>query len=572
MFNLHEFFIGESFCAQEYFGAHITENGCTFRTFAPSAQRVCVIGDFNAWHEDDMSQPENNGVWQTEIPAAKAGQLYKYVIYSQKGRVEHCDPYSVQMELRPNFASVIVSDESFDFDDEKWLRARTKNYDTPLNIYELHLGSWRRKEDGTPYKYDEIGGELIAYVKAHGFTHVELMPLSEHPVDASWGYQNTGFFAPTSRYGTKAALKKLIKQLHAANIGAILDFVPFHFALDSYALANYDGAALYEYDTKDVGVSEWGTHNFNFARGEVRSFMQSAAAMWLGEFHFDGLRMDAVSRAIYWLGDPARGVNPCSVAFIKTMNAGLLQRYPTAMLIAEDSTAFPKVTAPVAYDGLGFDYKWDLGFMNDTLEFMSQPPAARAANMGRLEFSMRYFYNELYILPFSHDEVVHGKKTIIDKLYGTYEEKFAEARLLYMYMFTHPGKKLNFMGNELAMFREWDEARECDYDLLKYPAHSEFNAYFKALSTIYAADERLYKGEYDSRAFNRINPKCDTPLLYAFERGYEKNRVTVLLNFSDKPAKVEFPKAKIIFATSEKAATATKTTITLAPYDGVIVE
>ncbi len=572
MFNLHEFFIGRSFCAHEYFGAHKVSDGFVFRTFAPSAQRVCLMGDFNSWQETDMLQPEKNGVWLTSVPCAKDGQYYKYVIYSKNGRVEHCDPYATQMELRPDFACIINDKKAFEFGDDEWIKSRTKNYDTPLNIYELHAGSWRTHSDGTPYKYDELAAELIPYLKAHGFTHAEIMPLSEHPVDASWGYQNTGFFAPTSRYGTPQQLKSLIKQLHAANIGVILDFVPFHFALDSYALANYDGTSLYEYDTKDVGVSEWGTHNFNFARGEVRSFIQSAASMWLSEYHFDGLRMDAVSRAIYWLGDPARGVNPCSVDFIKSMNEGLFEKYPTAMLIAEDSTAFLKVTAPVEYGGLGFDYKWDLGWMNDTLEFMSQPPQNRAENMGRLEFSMRYFYNELYLLPFSHDEVVHGKKTIIDKLYGTYEEKFLQARLLYLYMYTHPGKKLNFMGNELAMFREWDEARECDYDLMKYPAHREFNGYFKALSALYNSDERLYKGEYDMAAFRRIAPPCENPLLYSFERGYIGNSLTVLLNFSDTEAETEIGKSKIIFATTDKAAVIKKDAIILAPYGGIILE
>lgn len=285
------------------------------------------------------------------------------------------------------------------------------------------------------------------------------MPLSEYPFDGSWGYQTTGYFSPTSRYGTATQLQSLVNRLHNAGIGAIIDFVPAHFATDSYGLKEFDGSQLYEYPTSDVGESEWGTCNFIYSRYEVRSFLQSAANYWLDKYHFDGIRMDAVSRLIYWMGDENRGFNPKAIDFLKQMNAGLHALHPSAMLIAEDSTAYPHVTKPVNEGGLGFDYKWDLGWMNDTLDYMMKTSDERKELSGKLTFSMYYFYNERYLLPLSHDEVVHGKRTIVDKIYGTYEEKFAQLRSLYLYMMMHPGKKLNFMGNEIAMFREWDEEK-----------------------------------------------------------------------------------------------------------------
>ena len=315
---------------------------------------------------------------------------------------------------------------------------------------------------------------LIPYLKENDYNYIEIMPLSEHPCDESWGYQNTGFFSPTSRYGTAEELMKFIDACHKNDIGVIMDFVPVHFAVDHYALADYDGTSLYEYPHQDVGVSEWGSCNFMHSRGEVRSFLQSAANYWLSVYHVDGIRMDAISRIIYWQGEPARGVNNNAVDFIREMNRGLKTLHPTAMLSAEDSTSFEGVTKPADQGGLGFDLKWNMGWMHDTLDYFATPFGERPGCYGKLLFSMHYFYNELYLLALSHDEVVHGKKTIIDKLWGSYAEKCAQLRTLYFYMYTHPGKKLNFMGNELAHFREWDEKRELDWDLLKYPFHDAF--------------------------------------------------------------------------------------------------
>lgn len=534
--DMHEFYTGRVFDAYEYFGAH-KENGCmVFRTFAPSASAVSVIGEFNGWNESYMNK--NGQVFELYCPEADYDQMYKYVIYSQNGeRREHCDPYGFGMELRPNFASITRDLNKYKFTDSKWLSQRDKNYDRPMSIYEVHLGSWHKNEDDENgwYTYDQIADKLIEYAKENGFTHLEFLPLSEHPADCSWGYQNTGFFAPTSRYGTAYQLMELVDKCHNAGIGVIMDFVPVHFAIDDYALAKYDGSCLYEYPDSDVTVSEWGTCNFIHSRREVCCFLQSAANYWLDKYHFDGLRMDAISRAIYWMGDPSRGVNNNTVEFLKMMNSGLKHRHSSAMLIAEDSTSFPKITAPVEYGGLGFDYKWDLGFMNDTLNYFRTPPAERPEKYHMLTFSMMYFYNELYLLPFSHDENVHGKATIIQKMWGDYEDKFKQARAFYMYIFTHPGKKLNFMGGEIAQFREWDEEKEQDWFLLKYPMHDSFHEYFKKLSGIYDTRPALYDGDYNMNSFKWIIVDGIEQCLYAYERVHDDDKIVCVFNFSDKP-------------------------------------
>lgn len=536
--NIQDFYIGKSFDAYEFFGAHKIGNKILFRVYAPNAAKVSLVGEFNDWQEEEMEQQYQSGIYSITSENARVGMMYKYCIHTRDGQVVyHCDPYGFAMELRPNSASYIVDLEEYKFSDDEWMNKRDKCYNKPLNIYEIHMGSWMKKNDETYnngwYRYNEIADRLINYVKENGFTHIEIMPLCEHPVDCSWGYQNTGFFSPTSRYGTNKELKELIDKCHKANVGVILDFVPIHFAVDDYGLAKFDGTELYEYPHKDVGASEWGTCNFIHSRGEVCSFLQSAANYWLKEYHFDGLRMDAISRAIYWQGNPARGVNSCAINFIRNMNDGLHKLHPTAMIIAEDSTAYPKVTAPVEYNGLGFDYKWDLGWMNDTLEYFKISPKERPNHYYKLTFSMEYFYNELFLLPFSHDEVVHGKATIIQKMWGDYEDKFKQCRALYMYMYTHPGKKLNFMGNEIAQFREWDEKREQDWQLIKMPLHYAFNKYIKRLNEVYDNYEALYKNEYDSSYFKWLEVNAPEKSVYIYERGRSDHRIIVALNFSD---------------------------------------
>ena len=536
--NLQKFYMGEAFDAYEYFGAHLEDGGVVFRTYAPNAHRITIVGQFNGWQEQPMEQLHQSGVWVGFSKDAHPGQMYKYVIYGQNGRVEHCDPYGFGMELRPGACSIIRDLSEYTFTDEKWMKKRTHAYDKPLNIYELHLGSWKMKGDKW-YSYNEIADELIAYLKEYGYNYVEFMPLSEHPFDGSWGYQNTGFFAPTSRYGTAAQLMELIDKLHNAGIGAIMDFVPVHFAVDAYGLKEFDGTALYEYPHKDVGESEWGSYNFIHSRREVACFLQSAANYWLKEYHFDGLRMDAVSRLIYWQGDEKRGENGVTINFLKVMNKGLHALHPTAILIAEDSTAYPGVTKDVDKGGLGFDYKWDLGWMHDTLKYFECHPYDRVFMPDKITFSIFYAYNERYILPFSHDEVVHGKKTIIDKLNGSYEQKFAQARLLYLYMMTHPGKKLNFMGNELAMFREWDEKREPDWELLKMPAHDSFHRYILELNKIYLKKASIWELDHTYDGFKWVECKSDNKCVFAYTRTGKKNTVLAVFNFSDKEATIE---------------------------------
>lgn len=543
---MNDFFTGRAFDAYTYFGAHPEGSGISFRVYAPNAAGVEIIGEWNGWNGITMFR-DNGGVYSVYCDGARVGQMYKYRIHRRDGVVtDHSDPYGFQTELRPNSASIITDLRAFEFDDEKWIKSRDKGYNRPMNIYEVHLGSWRTKpsetnrdeEESCPenwYTYKEIAEPLIEYVKEKGFTHIELMPVCEYPADCSWGYQVTGFYSPTSRYGTPDDLKYLVNACHNAGIGVICDFVPVHFAVDGYALAEFDGTGLYEYPNDGAGRSEWGSYNFNFYRGEVCSFLQSAANYWLSEFHFDGLRMDAISNALYWQGDSARGVNSGAVTFIRNMNSGLHHIHPTALLMAEDSTNYLKVTAPVEYEGLGFDYKWDMGWMNDTLDFFRTPPEERPKHYHKITFSMQYFYNELFLLPFSHDEVVHGKATIIQKMWGDYEVKFPQCKALYMYMFTHPGKKLNFMGNEFAQFREWDEKREQDWNLLKYPNHDSFRRFFTELAELYGSKPALYDGEYNMNTFQWLEADAVADCVYCYRRTSGKSSLVVALNLSDKP-------------------------------------
>lgn len=529
--DLHRFYIGECFDAYHYFGAHPTNTGWIFRVYAPNAKAVEVIGEFNDWHGTPMQRVDGGGIYEMTIDNALEGQLYKYHILGADERwLDRCDPYGFEMELRPGSASRLLDLDSYKFNDEAWHHIQNQHYDDPLNIYELHLGSFKRHGDGRFYSYLETAQELIPYLIENGFTHVEILPLSEHPCDESWGYQTSGFYSATSRYGSPKELQIFVDLLHQAGIGVILDVVIVHFCVDDYALCLFDGTSLYEYDNHDTGYSEWGSYNFNFYRQDVCSFMQSAMAFWLDKYHIDGLRMDAIANAIYWQGNANRGVNEGVVQFIQKMNQGLHERFSHAILIAEDSTNFLKVTAPVAYDGLGFDYKWDMGWMNDTLKFFMLEPQERAKQMNLLTFSMHYFYNELYLLPLSHDEVVHGKKTVVDKMPGNYDEKFANARLLYLYMMTHPGKKLNFMGNEIGMFREWDEKRELDWNLLEYPKHQGFARFFRDLAMIYRYYPCLYCHEYHSQYYQQHFLDQGT---FIYERKGDKDSMIIALNVSN---------------------------------------
>lgn len=530
--ELQDFYTGHAFDAYTFFGAHPYDGGTRFAVWAPAARRIQVEGPFGTV---DLNQTRS-AIWEAEVPGALPGMAYQYLITGANGwTVAHCDPYGFAMTLRPDGRS-IITEEMPAFTDEDWMASRTKGFDRPMAIYEVHAGSWKRKPDGSWYSYAELADELPAYCKENGFTHIELMPLAEHPFDGSWGYQVTGFYAPTSRYGTPAQLAQFINACHRQGIGVILDFVPVHFAVDGYGLKEFDGTPLYEYPAAAVGQSEWGSCNFMHSRGEIRCFLQSCADYWLRVFHADGLRMDAVSRLIYWQGDPARGVNGSTLEFLKGMNQGLQQRHPTAVLIAEDSSNYPKVTAPVEYGGLGFDYKWDLGWMNDTLDYFKKTPEERRAQYHKLTFSMAYFPQEQYLLPLSHDEVVHGKAAIVQKMYGDYEQKFPQARALYLYMMAHPGKKLNFMGSELGHMREWDEARELDWMLLQYPIHDAFRHFTEELNRLYLSNDAFWQGEYDPAHFQWLDCQADGTCLYAFLRRGGTHTVAAAFNFGDTPA------------------------------------
>lgn len=544
--DFYNFYIGEEFEAYKFLGAHIINNIAIFRTFAPNAERISVIGEFSDWQETPMNKIYDGNFWECSISEAKSGDMYKYRIYKKDGTfLDHCDPYGFYSEVRPNNASIIFDLENYKFKDEKWLSNRNGFESKPINIYEIHLGSWKRKSDNNFYNYSELADLLIPYLKENFYNYVELMPLNEHPCDESWGYQATGFFAATSRYGNPDDLREFVDKCHANNIGVIMDFVPVHFAVDDYALLNYDGSALYEYPHSDVGRSEWGSCNFMHTRGEVRSFLESAAYFWLKEFHFDGLRMDAVSNLIYWQGDKSRGENKLTIDFIKKMNSGLKNRISDIMLIAEDSSTYNGVTKPVSDGGLGFDFKWDLGWMNDTLNYFRLSPYDRKASYHKLTFSMMYFYNEKYILPLSHDEVVHGKATIIQKMNGDYEQKFSQAKAMYLYMMCHPGKKLLFMGNEIAQFREWDEKREQDWDLLDFPIHESFHNYMIKLNQIYLENSALYSEDYNAEGFEWLDCQSEERCVYSFLRKGTGQTILSIFNFSDKNIKYKLKLSNI---------------------------
>ena len=561
--DFYGFYTGKIFDAYKYLGAHISrgKNGkveeVVFRTFAPSASRISVIGEFNGWTETPMEKVHDGNFWEMISKEAKPGMMYKYRIYDRAGNcIDHCDPYGYGMELRPNTASIIRDMDAYKFHDGKWMKKRSDHSKLPLNVYELHFGSFRKpsEEPDAWYDYEEMADILLPYLKENGYNYLEIMPLNEYPCDESWGYQGTGFFSPTSRYGTADQLKYFVDRCHENDIGVILDFVPVHFAVDDYALANYDGTALYEYPHSDVGDSEWGSRNFMHSRGEVRSFLQSAAEYWLNEYHIDGLRMDAISRAIYWQGMPERGVNSNAVEFLRYMNQGLKERHPSVILAAEDSTSFPGVTKPAEEGGLGFDYKWDMGWMNDTLDYFRTAPEYRTRDYHKLTFSMMYYYDERYLLPLSHDEVVHGKATILQKMYGDYEQKFPQARAFYMYMYAHPGKKLNFMGNEIGHFREWDEKREVDWNLLTFPAHQDFHRFMEDLNHFYLEHPALSELDYDTEGFQWLECHAEEKCVYVFERCTKERRnetgksrdqmnrqerIVAAFNFSDEEQEIE---------------------------------
>ena len=531
-----KFHQGHCLDAHKYYGAHFdyeSTPGVRFTTYAPNARNVQLVGSFNNWEKPLNLERLSDGSWTVFVPDVAEWTLYKYKIEQADGNwVEKSDPYAFASELRPKSANLVVNLGNFPWRDQMWINRREKYFDKPMNIYELHLGSWMKRDAHEWMNYEEIAHQLIPYAKEMGFTHIELMPLTEYPFDGSWGYQAHGYFSLTSRYGTPKQFMTFVDECHLNDIGVILDFVPVHFVKDNYGLRYFDGTPLFEYPNPHDANSQWDTLNFDLWKEEVRSFLLSSASFWLETYHVDGLRVDAVSNIIFWHGNKNNGTNDGATAFIRRLNYYLNVRYPGVIMMAEDSSDYPKVTHPTTEMGLGFDYKWDLGWMNDTLKYYSLDPVYRQFHHHQLTFSMAYFYSENFILPLSHDEVVHGKGTIINKLWGDYKQKFAQARNLYAYMFSHPGKKLNFMGNELAHFREFDENVEQDWFLLGYHTHHSFNRFFRDLSHIYKHHSCLSHHDYKHHGFKWIDADNASQSIYSYYREDEESVVIVILNMT----------------------------------------
>lgn len=531
-----KFHQGHCLDAHKYYGAHFdyeSTPGVRFTTYAPNARNVQLVGSFNNWERPLNLERLSDGSWTVFVPDVAEWTLYKYKIEQADGNwVEKSDPYAFASELRPKSANLVVNLGNFPWRDQMWINRREKYFDKPMNIYELHLGSWMKRDAHEWMNYEEIAHQLIPYVKEMGFTHIELMPLTEYPFDGSWGYQAHGYFSLTSRYGTPKQFMTFVDECHLNDIGVILDFVPVHFVKDNFGLRYFDGTPLFEYPNPHDANSQWDTLNFDLWKEEVRSFLLSSASFWLETYHVDGLRVDAVSNIIFWHGNKNNGTNDGATAFIRRLNYYLNVRYPGVIMMAEDSSDYPKVTHPTTEMGLGFDYKWDLGWMNDTLKYYSLDPVYRQFHHHQLTFSMAYFYSENFILPLSHDEVVHGKGTIINKLWGDYKQKFAQARNLYAYMYSHPGKKLNFMGNELAHFREFDENVEQDWFLLGYHTHHSFNRFFRDLSHIYKHHSCLSHHDYKHHGFKWIDADNASQSIYSYYREDEESVVIVILNMT----------------------------------------
>jgi 1,4-alpha-glucan branching enzyme len=535
---LESFHSGHCLNAYQLFGAISSfegREGVRFTVWAPHALRVEVIGTFNDWNGNNyqMNKISEKGVWSLFVPNLEMNHSYKYRICTHDHRmIDKADPFAFCSELRPATASLTYNLDGFKWNDKKWLKSRDKNFNKAVNIYEVHAGSWKTNVDGSFYTYNQLIKELIPYVKEYGFTHIEFMPLSEHPFDGSWGYQTSGYFSCTSRYGTPKDFMKLVSECHKNGIGVIMDMVPVHYVKDDFGLRYFDGEPLFEYEDPDDAFSQWGTMNFDLWKEEVRSFVMSAAAFWCDVYHIDGLRFDAVSHLIHWDGNSDRGENEGSITFVKRMNYYLNENFPDVMLIAEDSSDYANVTKSTLDSGLGFDYKWDLGWMNDTLSYYQRAPDHRKYHHNEINFSMAYFYYENFLLPLSHDEVVHGKKTLIDKMWGDYEQKFAQVKNLYLYLFTHPGKKLNFMGNEISMFREWDELKELDWFMLEYPIHDAFSNFFKEISNIYTNTPALSCNDYNPESFKWIDADNNEQSIFSYYREDSENIYVVILNMN----------------------------------------
>ena len=551
-FDRHLFGAGTHYEIYEKMGGrlmtHEGARGAAFSVWAPNAKAVSVIGDFNNWdaRRSPMRRLGESGIWELFLPAAAEGDKYKFHVTQCDGRVvDKTDPYGVYAEVRPNNASVLYPLKRYKWKDRRWMTARRK-YDfktAPMNIYEVHLGSWKRAEGDRFLTYTELAEQLIPYVKEMGYTHIEMLPVEEHPFDGSWGYQVTGYYAPTSRYGSPDEFKQFVDACHQNGISVILDWVPVHFPKDDFALARFDGTALYEHQDPRLGEHiQWGTYIFNYGRKEVANFLLANALYWMDIFHIDGLRVDAVASLLrldfckeegQWLPNVYGGSeNLEAIEFLKHMNSVIAEREPGALMIAEDSTAWPGVTKKVDEGGLGFSLKWNMGWMNDFLSYIKLDPIYRKYHQNKLTFGMAYHYAENFVLVLSHDEVVHTKSSMIGKMPGDVWQSFANLRLSYGFMMGHPGKKLLFMGGEFAQYSEWSEARSLDWHLLQYADHQEMQAYVKELNHLYTEEPAFWAEDFDPNGFQWIECDDAESSIVSFVRRSKEKELVFLCNFT----------------------------------------
>lgn len=546
-FPLYLFYRGKNYESYLFFGPHlIDEKNKTwrFRVWAPKAVSISIIGDFNDWDKTkNYMMKIADGIFEGVISGLEQFSAYKYCIETADGKfLEKSDPYAPHFETRPGTASKLYH-SNYVWGDEKWAEyKKTVNpYRSPMNIYEVHMGSWKQNADGTYYDYITFAKNMIPYMKKMGYTHIELLPITEHPFDGSWGYQVTGYFAPTSRYGTPDDCRRMIDMFHQAGLGVILDWVPAHFPKDASGLCEFDGSYVYEYaDPLKMEHKAWGTRVFDYGKPEVISFLTSSACYWFDEFHVDGLRVDAVASMLYldydrkeWRPNRNGGnENLEAIEFLRNVNSSVFSKYPEALMIAEESTAWPLVTKPVDVGGLGFNFKWNMGWMNDMISYISLDPLFRSFNHDKITFSFFYCFSENYILSLSHDEVVHGKRSLIEKIPGKIEDRFATLRAFYAYMMAHPGKKLLFMGQEFAQYKEWNYHEELDWSLLDYDLNKKMQLFSEKLNKFYLASNALWENDDNWEGFNWISNDDNTQSVIAFRRiGTDGDELVCVCNF-----------------------------------------